>query len=582
MGAGQFRRCLHFLVRRVQPAVPDILPHRAGEQMGILQHHCDVLPQPVARIVLDILPVDGDLAFFDIVEPVQQVCNRGLSRAGGADKGNLLSRMCVERNILQYDLLRHIAEGHMLHHHVPADLGRLRAFPVRNLRFRVHHGKHAFRAGQGRQDRCRLLAHLVNRHGELPAVPGEYRQCAGRQAASTHQDTAHADCDTVADLAHVTHHRAHDPAEELRAELLVLQVLVQLGELLHAFALVVKDLDDLLPGHGFLDIAVHRAQCRLLRLIVFRALLGDGHAAEQENRNEDDGDQCQHPARGNHEHEGADQRDQTGNQPHQAVVDHRVDVVDIVGIPAHQLARRVAVVVAHRQPLHLPEKVVPEILDHPQGDGHHQPRLQIGADYADQVDDTQHDQCHRHIGGYRLDGTGRDPVLHRLAGYNLRQHIVRDLFERTHRDHRVRFHCQCQVVDNRSHQIAAAQTRDCSHQHAQQNQYQPVPVFPHIAQQPFDGLSRVLRFARRSSAGRTVPARTVGLFHHIFGFGGVLGSQPFKTSGHAYAPFLPSWDSAISWYSVLDSSSSSCVPMPVIFPSFITMIWSASITELIR
>ena len=186
-----------------------------------------------------------------------------------------------------------------------------------------------------------------------------------------------------------------------------------------------------------------------------------------------------------------------------------------------------SVIVAHRQALHFPEQVVPDCLDNLQRNRHHQPRLQIGGAHAHQVDDSQYNQRNRHIGGHSLDRTGSDPVLHHFTCGDLRQNPVRDFLNRAHGNHCIRIHCQCQVIDNRRHQVTAAQARHRGNQHAQQHQHQLVPVLAHVAQQPSDGLSRILGFACHAAAGRA-SAGTSAHFSHIPGFGRVLLSQSFK------------------------------------------------------
>ena len=99
-----------FLVRRVQPPEADIVHDRAGEQVRVLQHHAERAPQVRLLDLVDVDAVVADLAVLDIVEAVDQVRDRRLAGAGGADEGDLLAGLRVQLDVVQHHLLRHIAE----------------------------------------------------------------------------------------------------------------------------------------------------------------------------------------------------------------------------------------------------------------------------------------------------------------------------------------------------------------------------------------------------------------------------------------------------------------------------------------
>ena len=101
---------------------------------------------------------------------------------------------------------------------------------------------------------------------------------------------------------------------------------------------MVEYLYDLLTRNRLFDVAVYGTECALLCGIVFSAELSDGNAAEQEQRDKYDRDQRQDPACRYHENKGSDQSHTAADQLRQRVVDHDVDVVDIVGEPGHDLA----------------------------------------------------------------------------------------------------------------------------------------------------------------------------------------------------------------------------------------------------
>ena len=89
--AGQLCGGDDLFIRRVQPAVADVLHHGAGEQVGVLQDDAQTAPEVVPLDLVYVDAVIADLALVHIVEPVQQVGNGGFAGAGGAYEGDLLA-----------------------------------------------------------------------------------------------------------------------------------------------------------------------------------------------------------------------------------------------------------------------------------------------------------------------------------------------------------------------------------------------------------------------------------------------------------------------------------------------------------
>lgn len=85
----------------IQPAVADILHHRAGEQVSILQHDAQRTAQIGLFDLVDIDAVVADLAVLNVVEPVDEVGDGGLTGTGRADKGDLLARTAIQVDIVQ-------------------------------------------------------------------------------------------------------------------------------------------------------------------------------------------------------------------------------------------------------------------------------------------------------------------------------------------------------------------------------------------------------------------------------------------------------------------------------------------------
>ena len=514
MGRGRLCGGDDLLVGCVQPSVADVLHDRAGEQVGVLEHHGDVLAQGIAPDAAYVHAVDGDAAGFDVVEAVQQVRDGGLARAGGADEGDLLARARVERDVLQNGLFRHVAEAHIIQHHVTLDHRIHGVLRIGFLGILVHDLEHALRARQGGEHGAHLLGQLVDGARELAGVVDEDGQTAHVKPAQHAQHAADARRQGVADLGDVAHHRAHDAAEEQGLRLLFAQVVVQAAELLLAHALVVEHLHDLLSGHGLLDVAVDRAQRRLLGGVEPATALHDEHAALEEQRQEHHGDQRQPDVGVDHHHQRAQQRGCAGDHRNHRVVQHGADVVHVVGEAAHDFAVVVGVEVAHGQLLQLLKQVVADALHGALGHAHHQPVLQKGRQHRHQVGAQQHDQ-HRQ--------KGADTLRRRYAH-------VGDL------------------IEDRAQQIAAHHGRRGAQQQAQGNHDQPRPEFSDVGEDAADGLARVLGLAHRGGCARAMMplGHRPALLRLRCSAAVVALLQSFKRASRHQTPSLPSTGAAAS------------------------------------
>src|SRR5699024_160591 len=113
-GAGGFE---DLLVGRVQAAVADVLPDRALEQPGVLQHHAGARAQLVAGEVADVDAVDGDAAAVQLVEAHHQVHQGGLAGAGGADDRHRVPGVGDERQVADQLPVGCVGEAHVLELH---------------------------------------------------------------------------------------------------------------------------------------------------------------------------------------------------------------------------------------------------------------------------------------------------------------------------------------------------------------------------------------------------------------------------------------------------------------------------------
>ena len=219
IGVGESGRLDALLVRGVQSAVPDVFHHGTGEEVHVLKHHAERAAEIRLADLVDVDAVVADLTVRDIVETVDQIGDRRLPRAGGADEGDLLARLRIERNVVEYLFFRRVSEIHMLKHHVAAQLhvgGRQIRFvemlprphpgrPIRLddltgfislrvdqrdislvlLRLLIDEVKDASRARKSHRDHRNLHRHLTDGLGQLARHAQKRDDDAGRHRTET-------------------------------------------------------------------------------------------------------------------------------------------------------------------------------------------------------------------------------------------------------------------------------------------------------------------------------------------------------------------------------------------------------------
>ena len=435
MRVGELRRRDAFLVRRVELAVADVVHHRAGEQIHILQHDAERVAQIRLFDVVDVDAVIADLAVGDVVEAVDEVRDGGLARAGRADKGQLLPGLGVERNIMQHGLLRVVGKVHIEEPHVAAELHQpafavfLRALPCpdtgargafRQRAVRRFHGVHerdasvvvlrllvdelkdAARARH--DDGVDLLRHLRDVARKLLRHPEERRddrdlqrrdhaarlkQVLERQirhaAARADQKSAEEGREHIQNIADVAHDGHEDVRVALRMVGVVKELVVDGVEIALRRLLMAEDLDDLLAVHHLLDIALDLAERALLVEEVFGRFSADVLRRLRHEEDPEEHDQHQRDGEIQHEQQQPQHRQPRREQLRQALRDELAERVDVVRVVAHDIAAAVLVKVADGQLLHPREypraQLVQEALRHMR----HQLRIDGCAGKARQI-----------------------------------------------------------------------------------------------------------------------------------------------------------------------------------------------------
>ena len=72
-------------------------------------------------------------ALIHIIETVDQICDRCFAGTGGADEGDLLSRLCIQRNIFQYLSRTVVAECDMIKAYIALQFDQLDLFVLTRM-----------------------------------------------------------------------------------------------------------------------------------------------------------------------------------------------------------------------------------------------------------------------------------------------------------------------------------------------------------------------------------------------------------------------------------------------------------------
>ncbi len=106
---------------------------RTMEEDRLLRHQRKLRAQRYLRCTSDLLPIDQDAAFVQVVEPLQQLHKRRLARTGVADQPNTFSRLNAQGEIAEERFsMRAIAERHAVEDHLPLSDAHGIAHPARS------------------------------------------------------------------------------------------------------------------------------------------------------------------------------------------------------------------------------------------------------------------------------------------------------------------------------------------------------------------------------------------------------------------------------------------------------------------
>ncbi len=338
----------------VRPGVGDVLRHRAHEDVGLLGYHGHIPAQLLEAVALHVDPVHQHLPFLGVIEPGDQVHQRGLAGAGAPHDAEHLPRLHMEADILQDRLVGLIAEGHVPQLDLAPQLpGPQGIRHLLHLRHRVDDLEHALGG-------VHALGVPADGPGEKVQGPLELSHIAGKRDQQPQLDVRAAD----------DHSAAHGPHQEAdgilhgavqRIEFVVIpgkvhlcraHLAIVLLEAGHLLLLLAKSLHH--PGSR--EVLVHlpfQAAVGPVPLPVIMPQMGHHPVADHhQHRHQDDGHQRKQGIQQEHDDDCSQYGPHIDEEIRDAVYQEAGNLLRVVGHPGHQAAGLPLGIEADGQPPH--------------------------------------------------------------------------------------------------------------------------------------------------------------------------------------------------------------------------------------
>ena len=290
----------YFFIGRIQLAVADIFFDRSGKQMCILKNDTERPSQVSLLYLINIDVVIPDLSVRHIIETVDQVGDRRLSCAGGTDERQLLSRFCIQCQIMEHHMIRSVAERHIVETHIAFQLlighcavRLMRVFPrpetctltalcniairillriyqgdisVVNLRLFIHHVEDTLRSGERHDNGVELLRDLHERLGKAlcELQVGCHNSQRDVSDAGNRQESAEHSRQNKLQISEVSYDGTHHTCKCMRSGCTCKQLIIELVELFFRHLFVIEHLDNTLSVHSLFHKSGHACQIELL------------------------------------------------------------------------------------------------------------------------------------------------------------------------------------------------------------------------------------------------------------------------------------------------------------------------------
>ena len=326
--------------------VADVLADRAAEEIALLGDHPDGVRDRLSAEVAYVVTVDRHRPVFDVVQARDEVGDRRLARARGADQRGQLPGQDPHRDVTQClvgcgcsaVLTAAIAKRHMLERDFASDVVRVdaeRVIAISDARLEVDQFEDPSEQCERRLDVDRHLQELVDREQQPALQSRECHQCPRREVAVS-----------ALKPGHEIDQRRADPEERLRdgeersADNRLPDLQIGLVGVLGAVAsdlvlLASEHLGQQDPGYreGLLSDRAHDRQRGLGLATGGSSSASDAPAEQDEERCRGQRDGGQQRREQQHRHHRGHQRDHVADHRRRGRGDRRLHSADIVGQP---------------------------------------------------------------------------------------------------------------------------------------------------------------------------------------------------------------------------------------------------------
>ena len=110
IGTSKFCGLHAVLISSIKTAVADVIQDGTRKEVDVLQNNTESTTKSALSNFVNVDAVVANLAIFNVIEAVEQVSNGCFTSTCCANKGNLLTRFCIKRNIMQYGMTRLVAK----------------------------------------------------------------------------------------------------------------------------------------------------------------------------------------------------------------------------------------------------------------------------------------------------------------------------------------------------------------------------------------------------------------------------------------------------------------------------------------
>ena len=108
-------------VSGVKTTVANVVQNGAREEVNVLKNNAKRATQRALLNLVDVDAVVANLTVFNVIEAVEQVSNGCFTCTCCTNKGNLLTRFCINRNIMQYGVAWLVAKVNIKETNVTLD-----------------------------------------------------------------------------------------------------------------------------------------------------------------------------------------------------------------------------------------------------------------------------------------------------------------------------------------------------------------------------------------------------------------------------------------------------------------------------